>query len=139
MSAHVTSYYVWCSLFADFKCLLDLLLLWSGSQALRLLQVPSMDAAENCHPAYPAVSCWRQVFPVCMRPGQHVLFAQPCWEYRRPEESACGNAARQRISLRAKEAVSSQSAVSVSADTECRCADLFRGSCVGHMCQSHQQ
>ena len=82
-----------------------------------------------------------------MRPGQHVLLAQPCWEYRRPEESDCGNAARQRIPLCAKEAMSSQSAVSVSADSECTCADLFKGypsttqdwSCVGHVCYSHQQ
>ena len=116
------------------KLLLDLLLLWSGSHALGLLQVPSMDSAENCHPAYPSVSCWRQVFPVCMRPGEPVLFAQPCWEYRRPEESDSGNAARQHLPLCAKEAVSSQSAVSVSADFECRCAELFRESCGIHMC-----
>ena len=60
-----------------------------------------------------------------MRPGQHVLFAQPCWEYRRPEKSDSGNAARQRIPLCAEEAVSSQLVVSVSDESECRCADLF--------------
>lgn len=68
-----------------------------------------------------------------MRPGQHVLLAQPCWEHRRPAESDSGNAARQRIPLCAKEAVSSQIAVSVSTDFMCRCAELFRESCVIYM------
>ena len=93
-----------------------------------------MDAAQNCHPAYPSVSCWRQVFPVCMRPGQHVLLDQPCWHCRRPEKSHSGNAARQDIPVCAKEALSSQFVVSVSAEFECRCAELFRESCVTHMC-----
>ena len=71
-----------------------------------VLQVPSVDTAQNCHPTHPPVSGWGQVLSVCMCFGQYVLLSQPGRKYWRPKESFTCSATSKVTKCDRQEAVS---------------------------------